>query len=912
MGDEHLSTILKMESDELIKSSVENLVLNPSEFEDLSDIESECDVPVCDDFTTFSNSLFDADDDFSSSDDKSFSDENVPKKNYSNPLFDEEIISIKIDLHHFNVESDLIASFLNQGSLTISFPKFDFLLEEFFGELAHIDLIPPGINEADFDLEEEIHLGERLFDPFMEEMDLFLASDGSIPSGIDSDYSNSEGDNPFLERLLHDDHIPLLDILYFSNVVRVFLPFFTYPVTSSILLSTGSEDTIFDPDISNYHFSSLEPSVSHWSGTFMKFNLKSTKLDELKISDISIVRDFPKVFPKDLSGLPPQRHVEFRIDLVPGVTLIAKSPYRLVPSKMQELGEQLQELHDKGFIRPSHSPWGAPVLFVKKKDDIPKTPFRTWYGHFEFMVMPFGLTNAPMVFIDLMNRVCKLYLDKFVIMFIDDILMYSKSMEVHKVHLKTVLELLKKEKLFAKFSKCEFWLQEVHFLGHVVNSNSIHVDPILSLPDGPGDFVVYCDASNQGFGCVLMQRGKVIAYTSCQLNIHEKNYTNRDLELGKVNVVVDALSRKERVKPRRVRAIFMIIQSSVIDKIVVAQSKASKANIVVDAWRRKGGVKPRRVRDICRTIQTEISEKIIWILMVGDVRTLILEEAHATKYSVRLRLIVGILTFHEMSFPTKIVITRVFNVFSFEALYGRRKCKSPVLYDEIGESKMIGLEMEQETTKVVVIKERLKEAKDRQERVTNVTWHGLTDRKGEDRGADKMYHDLRDMHWWPGIKKDILTYVSKCLTCSKAKIRESRLIGSVMVQETTNKMVLIKERLKAARDHQKSYANNRRKPLEIEVGDQVLLKVSPQKGVVRFGKKGKLAPRYVGSFEILERIGLAAYRLRLPQELSSIHDTSHMSNLKKCLADANLHVPLEEIRVEKNLCFVKEPIEIMD
>nr|GFC89909.1 putative reverse transcriptase domain-containing protein [Tanacetum cinerariifolium] len=141
---------------------------------------------------------------------------------------------------------------------------------------------------------------------------------------------------------------------------------------------------------------------------------------------------------------------------------------------------------------------------------------------------------------------------------------------------------------------------------------------------------------------------------------------------------------------------------------------------------------------------------------------------------------------------------------------------------------------------------------------------------------------------------------------------ESRLIGSVMVQETTNKMVLIKERLKAARDHQKSYANNRRKPLEIEVGDQVLLKVSPQKGVVRFGKKGKLAPRYVGSFEILERIGLAAYRLRLPQELSSIHDTSHMSNLKKCLADANLHVPLEEIRVEKNLCFVKEPIEIMD
>ncbi|GKE03922.1 putative reverse transcriptase domain-containing protein [Tanacetum coccineum] len=178
--------------------------------------------------------------------------------------------------------------------------------------------------------------------------------------------------------------------------------------------------------------------------------------------------------------------------------------------------------------------------------------------------MPFGLTNAPEVFMDLMNRVCKPYLDKFVIVFIDDILIYSKTKEDHEVHLKLVLELLKKERLYAKFSKCEFWLQEVHFLGHVVNHNGIHVDPskieavknwkapttpseirsflgladnlcnalILSLPDGIEDFIVYCDASNQGLGCVLMQRGKVIAYVSRQLKIHEKNYTTHDLELG--------------------------------------------------------------------------------------------------------------------------------------------------------------------------------------------------------------------------------------------------------------------------------------------------------------------------------------------------------------------------------------------
>ncbi|GKG04104.1 hypothetical protein Tco_0314491, partial [Tanacetum coccineum] len=161
MGDEHLSTIPETESDELIKSSVENLVPTPSESEDLSDIESECDVPVCDNFTAFSNPLFDTDDDFYSSNDKSFSDEDVPKEIYSNPLFDEEIISTKINPHHFNAESDLIESLLNRDTLIIFSPKFDSLLEEFFGELAHIELISPEIDEADFDPEEEIHLVER-------------------------------------------------------------------------------------------------------------------------------------------------------------------------------------------------------------------------------------------------------------------------------------------------------------------------------------------------------------------------------------------------------------------------------------------------------------------------------------------------------------------------------------------------------------------------------------------------------------------------------------------------------------------------------------------------------------------------------------------------------------------------------
>ncbi|GJR64218.1 hypothetical protein Tco_0010283 [Tanacetum coccineum] len=243
MGDEHLSTIPETESDELIKSSVENLIPIPSEFEDSSDIESECDVPVCDNFTTFSNPLFDADDDFSSSDDESFSDEDVPKEIYSNPLFDEEIISTKIDPHHLNVESDLIESLLNRDILIVSSPKFDSLLEELFGELAHIDLISPEINEADFDPEEEVRLVEKLLydnssprpseefnsknsnvviesfspspipvegsDSLIEEIDIFLTPDDSIPLGIENDDYDSEGNILFLGELLTHDPLSL-------------------------------------------------------------------------------------------------------------------------------------------------------------------------------------------------------------------------------------------------------------------------------------------------------------------------------------------------------------------------------------------------------------------------------------------------------------------------------------------------------------------------------------------------------------------------------------------------------------------------------------------------------------------------------------------------------------------------------
>nr|GEX97982.1 putative reverse transcriptase domain-containing protein [Tanacetum cinerariifolium] len=310
------------------------------------------------------------------------------------------------------------------------------------------------------------------------------------------------------------------------------------------------------------------------------------------------------VVTKDLPGLPPVGQVEFQIDLIPGAAHVARAPYRLAPLEMQELSNQLQELADRGFIRPSTSPWGAPVLFAKEKtdllecvliivsyhqlrvrdEDIPKTAFKTRYGHYEFQVMLFGLTNATVVFMDLINRVCKPYLVKFVIVFIDDILIYSRNKEEHANHLRIIIELLIKEKfqgLHVDPAKIEavknlaspttpteirqflglvgYYRRFIKYFSNIAKSLTILTQKdkkfvwgedqemafqilkqklckalILALPEGNDDFVIYYDVSIQGLRAVLMQREKVIAYASQQLKPHEENYTTHDLELGAV------------------------------------------------------------------------------------------------------------------------------------------------------------------------------------------------------------------------------------------------------------------------------------------------------------------------------------------------------------------------------------------
>ncbi|GJZ01081.1 putative nucleotidyltransferase, ribonuclease H [Tanacetum coccineum] len=375
------------------------------------------------------------------------------------------------------------------------------------------------------------------------------------------------------------------------------------------------------------------------------------------------------VFPKDLPGLPSFCEVEFHIDLVPEAMPIAKSPYRLAPTEMQELSNQLKELHEKDYRELNK-------LTIKSRYPLPRIDdmfdqlqgSRTRYGHFEFTVMPFGLTNASAVFMVLMNRVCKPYLDKFVIVFIDNIMIYSKSKEEHGVHMKLILDLLEKEKLFRKFSKCEVWLQEVRFLGHVVNSEGIHVDPskveaiknwkppktpieirsflglvgnfrrfitnfskiskpltlltqkekkfkwgdeqenafqtlkdmlcddpILTLPEGTYDFVVYYDASNQGAVVFALKMWrhylygtKSVIYTDHkslqhifnqkELNMRQRRrielFSDYDCEIryhpSFSNVVADALSKKEWMKPRRARALSMTIHSSIKANILEA------------------------------------------------------------------------------------------------------------------------------------------------------------------------------------------------------------------------------------------------------------------------------------------------------------------------------------------------------
>ncbi|GJU27449.1 putative reverse transcriptase domain-containing protein [Tanacetum coccineum] len=384
-----------------------------------------------------------------------------------------------------------------------------------------------------------------------------------------------------------------------------------------------------------------------------------------------------------------------------------------------------------------------------REEDIPKTAFRTRYGHYEFQVMPFGLTNAPAVFMDLMNRVCKPYLDKFVIAFIDDIMIYSKNKQEHEEHLKLILEFLKKEELYAKFSKCEFWIpKEKNYTTHDLELGAV----VFALKIWR--HYLY------GTKCMVFTDHKSLQHILDQkeLNMRQRNWlellNDYDCEIryhpGKANIVANALSRKEQIKPLRIEAM------------------------------KPENFEPKYVGGMIRKRKLDHPKQE---------RTLIMHESHKSKYSVH---------------P----------------------------------------------------------------------------------GSDKMYQDMKKLYWWPNMKADISTYVSNYHTSIKvapfealygrkfrshvcwAEVRDVQLTGPEIIHETAENIIQIKSRIQVTRDRQKTYVD--------------------------------------------VRLGTVAYRLELPQQLSRVHSTFHVSNLKKCLSDEPLAISLDEIHIDDKLHFVKEPVEIMD
>ncbi|KAL0561448.1 hypothetical protein IC582_001876 [Cucumis melo] len=930
-----------------------------------------------------------------------------------------------------------------------------------------------------------------------------------------------------------------------------------------------------------------------------------TREADVSLSSEPVVRDYPDVFPEELPGLPPHREVEFAIELEPGTVPISRAPYRMAPAELKELKVQLQELLDKGFIRPSVSPWGAPVLFVKKKDgsmrlcidyrelnkvtvknryplpriddlfdqlqgatvfykidlrsgyhqlrikdeDVPKTAFRSRYGHYEFIVMSFGLTNAPAVFMDLMNRVFREFLDTFVIVFIDDILIYSKTEAEHEEHLRMVLQTLRDNKLYAKFSKCEFWLKQVSFLGHVVSKAGVSVDPakieavtgwtrpstvsevrsflglagyyrrfvenfsriatpltqltrkgapfvwskacedsfqtlkqklvtapVLTVPDGSGSFVIYSDASKKGLGCVLMQQGKVIAYASRQLKSHEQNYPTHDLELaavvfalkiwrhylygekiqiftdhkslkyfftqkelnmrqrrwlelvkdydceilyhpGKTNVVADALSRKVSHSAALItrqaplhrdleRAEIAVSVGAVTMQLAQLTVQPTLRQRIIDAQSNDPYlVEKRGLAEAGQTAEFSLSsdggllfERRLCVPSDGAIKTELLSEAHSSPFSMHpgsTKMYQDLKRVYWWRNMKREVAEFVSKCLVCQQVKAPRQKPAGLLQPlSIPEWKWENVSMDFITglprtlrgfTVIWVVVDRLTKSahfvpgkstytaskwaqlymseivrlhgvpvsivSDRDARFTSKFWKGLQTAMGTrldfstafhpqtDGQTERLNQVLEDMlracaleflgSWDSHLHLMEFAYNNSYQAtigmapfealygrCCRSpvcwdEVGEQRLMGPELVQSTNEAIQKIRSRMHTAQSRQKSYADVRRKDLEFEVGDKVFLKVAPMKGVLRFERRGKLSPRFVGPFEILERIGPVAYRLALPPSLSTVHNVFHVSMLRKYVPDPSHVVDYEPLEIDENLSYVEQPVEVL-
>ncbi|GJR31917.1 putative reverse transcriptase domain-containing protein [Tanacetum coccineum] len=609
------------------------------------------------------------------------------------------------------------------------------------------------------------------------------------------------------------------------------------------------------------------------------------KSKDKRLEDVPIVREFPKVFPEDLPGL---------------------------------------HLLDK-----------------VREEDIPKTAFRTRYGHYEFQVMPFGLTSAPAKFMDLMNRVQFLgyvinkegiHVDPTKIESIKDWASPKTPTEIHQ---------------FLEKEEAAFQLLKQKLCSAL----------ILALPGGSENYVVYCNASHKGFGAVLMQKEKVIIYASRQLKVHEKNYTTHDLELGavvfdlktwrhylygkkcvlftdhkslqhildqkelnmrqrrwlkldydceiryhqgKANMVADALIQKERSKSLRVRALVMTIGLNLPKQILSAHSEARKEEnfIKEDLHGMINKLESCAGITLCFNNQS-------WILCFGDLRALIMHEYHKSKYSIHPGLDKMYQDLKKLLRPSGLLVQPEIPQWKWKNITMDFVTELPKT--AIGQGTIWLKEVVSRHGVPVLI------IFDRDGKFTSHFWKTLNKALDTRLDMSTAYHPQTDGQ----SERTIQTLEDMLRACvldfGKGWDRHlPQLTGLKIIHETTEKIIQIKSRIQAARDRQKSNANVRQKPLEFQIGDKVMLKVSPWKGVIRFGKQGKINPRYIGPFKIIDKVGTVAYRLEHPEQLSRVHSMFHVSNLKKCMVDEPLAIPLDEIQIDYKLHFIEELVKIID
>nr|AAP73852.1 putative gag-pol polyprotein [Oryza sativa Japonica Group] len=773
---------------------------------------------------------------------------------------------------------------------------------------------------------------------------------------------------------------------------------------------------------------------------------------------------------------------------------------------LEELKKQIRELQEKEFVRPSSSPWGAPVLFVKKKDgsmrmcvdyrslnevtiknkyplpriddlfdqlkgakvfskidlrsgyhqlkiriaDIPKTAFSTRYGLYEFTVMSFGLTNAPAYFMNLMNKVFVDYLDKFVVVFIDDILIYSKDEEEHAEHLRLVLEKLRKHKLYAKFSKCEFWLKEVAFLGHVISAGGVAVDPakveavtewkapksvteIRSFLGLAGYYRRFIEGFSKiarpmtqllkkekkfvwknypthdlelaavvhalkiwrhyliGNHCDIYTDHKSLKYifTQSDLNLRQRRWLelikDYDLEVhyhpGKANVVADALSRKRHCNHLRMEGMVPKLREEIaqLNLHIVPRGQINTLDIqpllrtqIEEAQKDNEEireVKERLAAGRAKEFSTDEKDvlwykKRIYVPEQGGLRGLILKEAHESAYSLH----PGSTKMYQDLKEGYWWPNMKRDVAEYVALCDVCQ-KTATGYDSI----WVIVDRLTKTARFIPVKTNYSSAKLAELYMTRIVClHGVPKKIISDRGTQFTSHFWEKVHEALGsylafstayhpqtdgqtertnqVLEDMLRACAldfskdweRCLpyaefsynnsfqaslkmspnealfgrrcrtTLMWSKTGERAVFGPDIIQEAEEKVRLIRDRLKVAQSRQKSYADTRRRNLEFKEGSYVYLKVSPMRGTKRFKVKGKLAPRYVGPFQIVARRGEVAYQLQLPENIADVHPVFHVSQLKKCLRVPEEQAPLEEIHISNDLTYPEHPIRILD